>query len=75
YAVKITKSLQEFSDSLEMMPERFALARNIVLRRQGYRCGVCCDKYLVLYKVNGEKKEVQIFAIVNGTRDYVNLVF
>lgn len=73
-AIRTAKSLQEMSQKLSMMPERFPLSRNTILKRQGYRCAVC-DKYLIIYKVLSDKREVRVFAIVNGTRDYLKLIF
>ena len=73
YAMRMVKEIQTLVKSLEEMPQRYAYARNIVLKRQGYRCAVC-EKYLIFYKVQSHSKVVHIYAIVNGTQDYLSLV-
>lgn len=72
-AVRTVKEIRAMVESLEEMPLRYALARNIVLKRQGYRSAVC-GKYLIFYKVLEEEKQVRVYAIVNGTQDYLSLV-
>lgn len=73
YAIRMVREIQTLVKSLEEMPQRYAYARNIVLKRQGFRCAVC-EKYLIFYKVHSHSKVVQIYAIVNGTQDYISLV-
>lgn len=75
YAAEIVDAIRTFSKSLAAFPSRCPLSRNTVLKRQGFHCGICCDKYLILYKINLEKSQVNIYAVVNGTRDYINLIF
>ena len=44
-----------------------------ILRKQGYRV-VIIDRHLVFYKINEEDKLVIIYAIVDGRREYRNLM-
>lgn len=58
--------LKEFSNS-------GTIPRYSILKKQGYRV-VIVEKHLIFYKVNEEKKTVIIYAIVDGRREYQNLI-
>lgn len=73
HAAQTIRTLRASVMSLAELPERYAYARNIVLKRQGYRCAVC-EKYLIFYRVLPSLGLVQVSAIVNGTQDYLNLI-
>lgn len=73
YARRVVAEVRQLVKGLEDMPERYAYARNIVLKRQGFRCAVC-GKYLIFYKVFPDRALVQVYGVVNGTRDYLSLV-
>lgn len=73
YAVQTVRKLREAVMRLADMPEHYAYARNIVLKRQGYRCAVC-EKHLIFYRVLPSFDLVQVAAIVDGTQDYLNLI-
>ncbi len=47
--------------------------RYLVLKRQGYKVLVL-EKNLVFYKVNEDKKEVIIYAVVDQRQDYLNII-
>ena len=47
--------------------------RYLVLKRQGYRV-LILEKNLVFYKVNEDKKEVIIYAVVDQRQDYLNFI-
>ena len=47
--------------------------RYLVLKRQGYRV-LILEKNLVFYKVNEDKKEVIIYAVVDQRQDYLNII-
>jgi len=75
-----TKSALELLDrfeqdirQLERFPESGVLPRYNVLRRRGFRV-LISDKYLIFYKVDNESGTVLIHAIVDGRRDYLNLI-
>ena len=70
----------EFLDRLEQkisrladFPESGALPRYGALRARGYRV-LIAEKHLVFYKVDEERKMVIVYAIVDGRRDYLNLI-
>ncbi len=44
-----------------------------VLKRQGYKVLVL-EKNLVFYKINGSKKEITIYAVVDQRQDYLNII-
>ena len=50
-----------------------AVPRYAALRRQGYRF-VVSDRWLIFYKVFEQKKEVIIYAVLDASRDYLNLL-
>ncbi|NMB28091.1 MAG: type II toxin-antitoxin system RelE/ParE family toxin, partial [Tissierellia bacterium] len=50
-----------------------SIPRYSILKKQGYRV-VIVEKHLIFYKVNEEKKTVIIYAIVDGRREYQNLI-
>lgn len=47
--------------------------RYSILRKQGYRV-LIIERYLAFYKVNESEKIVTIYAIVDGRREYRNLI-
>ena len=47
--------------------------RYLVLKRQGYKV-LILEKNLVFYKINEEKKEVTIYAVVDHRQDYLNII-
>ncbi|MBQ3601830.1 MAG: type II toxin-antitoxin system RelE/ParE family toxin [Lachnospiraceae bacterium] len=69
YLDKIEKSinrLEEFSYS-------GSIPQYSILRKQGYRVLVV-EKHLIFYKVNELEKMVIIYAVVDGRREYRNLL-
>ena len=63
YLDKIEKAIS----SLEELP------RYSILKKQGFRVLVV-EKHLIFYKVYEDKKEVVIYAVVDGRREYRNLI-
>ena len=70
----------EFLDHLEQkigrladFPESGSFPRYGALRARGYRV-LIAEKHLVFYKVDKERKMVIVYAIVDGRRDYLNLI-
>lgn len=58
---------------LEDFPDSGSVPRYSVLRKQGYKV-LIVEKHLVFYKVDHEKHIVTIYAIVDGRREYRNLI-
>ena len=58
---------------LEEFPMSGSIPRYSILRKQGYRV-LIVERHLVFYKVNEDEKIVTIYAIIDGRREYRNLV-
>ncbi len=69
YLDKIEKAINCLSD----LPLSGSTPRYSILRKQGYRV-LIVERHLVFYKVNDEKREVTIYAVVDGRREYRNLI-
>ncbi|MCM1387975.1 MAG: type II toxin-antitoxin system RelE/ParE family toxin [Bacillus sp. (in: Bacteria)] len=69
YLDKLEKAIME----LENFPYAGAKPRYSILQKQGYLV-LIVEKHLVFYKVNEEKKMVIIYAVVDGRREYRNLI-
>ena len=87
YRAEVTGSVDAALDLLETMektmekeiallasfPESGAPPHYATLRARGYRV-LIVEKQLVFYKVDPETKTVVIHAVVDGRRDYLNLI-
>ena len=69
YLDKIEKAIGQLED----FPMSRSIPRYSILRKQGYRV-LIIERHLVFYKINEDKKEVIIYAIVDGRREYRNLL-
>ncbi|MCM1542511.1 MAG: type II toxin-antitoxin system RelE/ParE family toxin [Blautia sp.] len=69
YLDKLEKAIR----NLEEFPYAGSTPRYSILRKQGYLV-LIVEKHLVFYKINEEKKEVIIYSIVDGRREYKNLI-
>ena len=69
YLDKIESGINHLSD----FPESGSIPRYSILRKQGYHV-LIVEKHLVLYKINHEDKIVIIYAVVDGRREYRNLI-
>lgn len=58
---------------LGLHPQKGVEPHYLLLKRQGYRVLVL-EKNLVFYKINDEKKEVIIYAVVDQRQDYLNII-
>ena len=58
---------------LQEFPKSGSIPRYSILKKQGYRV-VIIERHLVFYKINEEEKTVIIYAIVDGRREYLNLL-
>ena len=58
---------------LEEFPMSGSTQRYSILRKQGYRV-LIVERHMVFYKVNKDEKVVTIYAIVDGRREYKNLI-
>lgn len=69
YLEKIEKAIKRLED----FPDSGSIPKYSVLRKQGYRI-VIVERYLVFYKVNYDEHIVMIYAIIDGRREYRNLI-
>lgn len=58
---------------LQEFPESGSVPRYSILKKQGYRV-LIVERHLIFYKINETDKLVIIYAIVDGRREYRNLI-
>ena len=58
---------------LQEFPYSGCIPRYSTLKKQGYRV-VIVERHLVFYKINEMDKTVIVYAIVDGRREYRNLI-
>lgn len=83
YRAEVTGSVDAALDLLETMEKEIALLASFpesgapphyaTLRARGYSV-LIVEKQLVFYKVDPETKTVVVHAVVDGRRDYLNLI-
>ena len=69
YLEKIEKAI----NNLEDFPMSGSMPRYSILKKQGFRV-LIVERHLIFYKVYEDKKEVVIYAVVDGRREYRNLI-
>ena len=72
-ALKYLDKIEESIDRLKQFPNSGSIPRYSILKKQGYRVAIV-EKHLIFYKVNEENTAVIIYAIVDGRREYQNLI-
>ncbi len=72
-ALKYLDKIELSIKRLEDFPMSGSIPRYSVLRKQGYRV-LIVERHLVFYKVNESDKIVTVYAIVDGRREYKNLI-
>lgn len=72
-ALRYLDNMERAINNLQNCPLIGSLPRYSTLRRQGYRV-LIVEKHLVFYKVSEKDKTVTIYAIVDGRREYKNLI-
>ena len=72
-ALKYLDKIQHAIMQLEDFPYIDSIPKYAILRKQGYRV-LIVERHLVFYKVNEDEKLVTIYAIVDGRREYKNLL-
>jgi len=58
---------------LEDQPNMGSMPRYLALKRQGYRV-LIVERHLVFYKVDDEAHMITLHAVVDGRREYRNLI-
>lgn len=69
YLEKIEKAI----NNLEDFPMSGSMPRYSILKKQGFRV-LIVERHLIFYKVYEDKKEVVIYAVVDGRCEYRNLI-
>ena len=72
-ALEKLQQLEESIMNLSTNPRMGVAPHYLVLKRQGYKV-LILEKNLVFYKINEEKKEVLIYAVVDQRHDYLNII-
>ncbi len=72
-ALKYLDKIEESINRLKEFPNSGSIPRYSILKKQGYRV-IIVEKHLIFYKVNEGNKTVIIYAIVDGRREYKNLI-
>lgn len=72
-ALKYLDKIETAINRLQDFPESGSVPRYSALRKQGYRV-IIVEKHLVFYKIDQEEKAIIIYAIVDGRREYHNLL-
>ena len=69
YLYKIETTINRLQD----FPESGSIPRYSILKKQGFRV-LIVEKHLVFYKISETDETVIIYAIVDGKREYLNLL-
>lgn len=72
-ALNYLDKIERAINHLEEFPMSGGVPRYSILRKQGYRI-LIVERHLIFYKVDGDREEVVIYAIVDGRREYRNLI-
>ncbi len=72
-ALEYLDRIEAAINRLDEFPHSGSIPRYSILKKQGYRV-VIADRHLVFYKVNEDDQTVIIYAIVDGRREYRNLI-
>ena len=69
YLDKVETAINRLRD----FPELGSIPRYSIIKKQGYRV-LIVERHLVFYKISEKDKLVIIYAIVDGRREYRNLI-
>jgi len=72
-ALNYLDKIENAINRLKEFPMSGSEPRYSILRKQGYKV-LIVERHLIFYKVNESKKIVIIYAIVDGRREYRNLI-
>lgn len=72
-ALEYLDKLETAINRLQDFPDSGSIPRYSILKKQGYRV-VIVERHLVFYKINQADQTVIIYAIVDGRREYLNLL-
>ena len=72
-ALKKLDDLEQDILDLGIHPLKGVDPHYLVLKRQGYKV-LILEKNLVFYKIDEEKKEIIVYAVVDQRQDYLNII-
>ena len=72
-AMDFLDEVEETVKGLSLMPYRFVLVRDELLRQQGYRTCLI-NNYLLFYKVFEQERIVQIYRLIYARRNWKNFL-
>lgn len=72
-ALKYLNKIETAINHLQEFPESGSVPRYSILKKQGYKV-VIVERHLVFYKINVVEKTIIVYAIVDGRREYRNLI-
>lgn len=72
-ALNYLNKIENAISRLEEFPMSGSIPRYSILRKQSYKV-LIVERHLIFYKVNESEKIVTIYAIVDGRREYKNLI-
>ena len=72
-ALEKLEALEQNLLDLGLYPQKDIVPRYLVLKRQGYKV-LILKKNLVFYKVNEEKREVTVYAVIDQRQGYLNII-
>ena len=72
-ALNYLDKIETAINALQDFPDSGSTPRYSVLRKQGYKV-LIVERHLIFYKIDKEKFIVTIYAIVDGRREYRNLI-
>jgi toxin ParE1/3/4 len=72
-ALKYLDKLESSIMRLAEFPDSGSIPRYSILRKQGFRV-LIVERNLIFYKTDHIKKEVIIYAVVDGRQEYINLI-
>ena len=72
-ALNYLDKIEAAINNLEDFPMSGSIPQYSILRKQGYRV-LIVERHLIFYKVDDDKRIVIIYAIVDGRREYRNLI-
>ena len=72
-ALKYLNKIETAINRLADFPKLGFTPHYSILRKQGYLV-LTVEKHLIFYKINNKEKKIIIYAIVDGRREYRNLI-
>lgn len=72
-ALNYLDKIETAINQLEDFPLSGNIPRYSILRKQGYRV-LIVERHLVFYKIDEKNRVVTVYAIVDGRREYKNLI-